>query len=202
MGTRQESETNRRPSTGLRWLLGGALGAVVLIAAACSSNSASSTTTTTKSATAATSRPATVTLAKVGSLGTVLVSATGNTLYRLTEDSGGKSACTGGCATIWPPLTVPAGTTPVAGTGLAGRQLATITRADGTIQVTYKGMPLYTYSGDKSAGQATGQNVAGVWFAVTPTSSASTAGAGSSSSPTGGGTTPTTKAAGSGGYGY
>jgi predicted lipoprotein with Yx(FWY)xxD motif len=177
--------------------LAGALVVVVLVTAACSSGSASSSTTTTKakSSTAATSGPATVTLAKVGSLGTVLVNASGMTLYRFTEDSGGKSACTGGCSTIWPPLTVPAGTTPAPGGGLSGGELGTITRSDGTLQVTFKGTPLYTYSGDKSVGQANGQNVAGVWFVVTPTSSASSA-------PAGGGTTTTTKASGSGGYGY
>ncbi len=174
-----------------RWWVAGALGALVLVAAACSSGSSSPTTT--HASTAGTSRPATVTLAQVGSFGTVLVNATGMTLYHFTPDGTGKSVCTGQCATLWPPLLVTAGTTPVAGTGLAGTTLGTITRDDGTTQVTYKGMPLYTFSGDKKAGDASGQNVAGTWFVITASSSGSTA-------PAGGGVTTTTKAA--GGYGY
>jgi predicted lipoprotein with Yx(FWY)xxD motif len=185
-------ESPGRCSSRSRWRVGVALGAVVLVAAACSSGSSASSTTQGKSSTAATSGPATVVLARAGSLGTVLVNTSGMTLYHFTPDSVGKSVCTGGCATIWPPLTVPAGTKPVAGTGLASAQVGTITRDDGTTQVTFRGMPLYTFSGDKMVGQANGQNVAGEWFVLTATSSASPSG--------GGGTTTTTKA--SGGYGY
>jgi predicted lipoprotein with Yx(FWY)xxD motif len=192
-------EAPGRFSSRSRWLAAGALGLLVVVAAACSSGSASSSTTTTtgRSSTAATSGsgPASVTLAKVSGLGTVLVNSSGMTLYRYTPDGTGKSVCTGACASIWSPLTVPAGTMPVGGGGLASGQLGTITRADGTMQVTYKGMPLYTYQGDKHAGQATGQNVGGTWFVISTTSAAS--------APAGGGTTPTTKSGGSGGgYGY
>ncbi len=184
-----ESAGRRIPRT--RWLVAGALGALVLMAAACSSGSSSPTTTS--GSTGGTSRPATVAVAHVGSFGNVLVGATGLTLYRYTPDGTGKSVCTGECATIWPPVLVAAGTGPVAGTGLTGGNLGTITRDDGTTQVTYKGMPLYTYVGDKKTGEATGQNVGGTWFVVTTSSSGSTASAG-------GGATTTTKA--SGGYGY
>ncbi|MGH9080546.1 MAG: COG4315 family predicted lipoprotein [Acidimicrobiales bacterium] len=178
--------------------MAGALGAVVLVAAACSSGSSAPTTTNQgKASPAATSSgPATVALAKVGSLGTVLVNASGMTLYRFTPDGVGKSVCTGQCTSLWPPLIVAAGARPAAGAGLTGGKLGTITRDDGTTQVTYKGMPLYTYTGDKQSGQANGQNVAGTWFVITPTSSATP-------TPAGGGTTATTSAgSGSGGYGY
>jgi predicted lipoprotein with Yx(FWY)xxD motif len=189
----REWETHGRSPARWRWLAAGALGAMVLVGAACSSNSTSSTTTTKgTSSTAATSRSATVAVARVGSLGTVLVNSTGLTLYHYTPDGTGKSVCTGACASVWPPLIVASGTTPVAGTGVAAGRLGTITRADGTIQVTYKGMPLYTFTGDKSAGQAAGQNVGGTWFAVS-----------ASSGSTGSGTSaPTTTKASSGGYGY
>jgi predicted lipoprotein with Yx(FWY)xxD motif len=170
----------------------------VLVAAACSSGSSSSTTTQTTpttTSTAGTSRAATVRLARVGSLGTVLVNASGLTLYHFTQDSTSQSACTGACTSIWPPLLVPAGTAPT-GTGLSAGAFGTITRADGTTQVTYKGMPLYTFSGDKAAGSASGQNVAGSWFVITTGASP-----GGGAAPAGGATT-TTKASGSGGYGY
>jgi predicted lipoprotein with Yx(FWY)xxD motif len=133
--------------------------------------------------------PVSVAAAPVGSLGTVLVTASGVTLYRYSPDGTGKSVCTGGCAAAWPPLTVPAGTTHVgAGRGVTAADLGTIRRADGTLQVTYQGRPLYRYVGDTKPGQASGQGLEGTWFVVTPT--ASTASTGST----------TTKP--SGGYGY
>jgi hypothetical protein len=69
--------------------------------------------------------------------------------------------------------------------------LGTITRSDGTTQITYNGEPLYSYTPDTTSSDALGQGVGGVWFAVKATGS----GAGSQS-----GSTPTT--AKSGGYGY
>src|SRR5690349_14512547 len=82
---------------------------------------------------------ATVNAQSVGSAGTILVDAkTGMTLYNFTKDTkdSGKSACTGGCIDTWPALTVAAGGTPTGGDGVTGT-LATITRDDGTLQVTY-----------------------------------------------------------------
>jgi predicted lipoprotein with Yx(FWY)xxD motif len=91
--------------------------------------------------------------------GAVVVAGSNNmTVYTFTTDvaDSGKSACSGGCLTKWPALTVPAGTTPTAGTGVTGK-LGTITRADdGTLQVTYNGLPLYFYQGDKAPGDTNG----------------------------------------------
>ena len=101
-------------------------------------------------------------------VGTVLVGGTGLTLYELDTESGGQIMCTGACRTSWPPLLLPAGvTTATPGPGVTGT-LGTITRPDGGRQVTYNGRPLYLYSGDQSPGQANGQGIQGVWFAMTP----------------------------------
>jgi predicted lipoprotein with Yx(FWY)xxD motif len=87
----------------------------------------------------------------------VVDGASGLTLYQFASDTAGsgKSACTAGCATTWPPMTVASGTTPSAGAGVSGT-LGTITRDDGTTQVTYNGRPLYHYSGDSAPGDTNG----------------------------------------------
>ena len=86
----------------------------------------------------------------------VLTGPTGMTLYTHAGDSATSSTCTGACATAWPPLTATG--QPMAGTGLTGK-LGTLTRADGTTQVTYAGLPLYYWQGDKKAGDVTGDGV-------------------------------------------
>ena len=105
--------------------------------------------------------------------GMVLTGPTGMTLYTHAGDSATSSTCTGACATAWPPLTATG--QPMAGTGLTGK-LGTLTRADGTIQVTYAGLPLYYWQGDKKAGDVTGDGVEA--FAV-----ATVGGAGSAPQP-------------------
>lgn len=110
----------------------------------------------------------TLDLATVGSLGTVVVAGNGMTVYTFVNDVKGsnKSACTGGCLTTWPAVTVPAGATPKAGAGVTGT-LGTFTRADdGTTQVTYNGLPLYFFSGDSAPGD--GNGVYRNWEAVKP----------------------------------
>jgi predicted lipoprotein with Yx(FWY)xxD motif len=86
------------------------------------------------------------------------------TLYRLSGEHGGKFICvSSGCLAAWHPLTVSAG---AKATGIVG--LGTIKRSNGVTQVTYKGMPLYTFAEDHSAGQANGQGIkdVGTWNAV------------------------------------
>lgn len=117
--------------------------------------------------------------ANSGTLGTYLTGAGGKTLYILTKDSANTSTCSGGCATNWPPLTVPAGQTATAGAGIVG-SLGTLTRADGTTQVTHNGAPLYYFAGDSAAGDTNGQGSNGVWF-VAPATSAVTPAAASPS---------------------
>lgn len=105
-------------------------------------------------------------------VGVVVVDPSGRTLYHLSAEGHGKIACTGGCASLWPPFVVRRGTHLERGAGMK-EHLATIRRPDGTLQVTYGGWPLYTYSGDSSSGQANGQGIradGGVWSATTPSS--------------------------------
>ena len=92
------------------------------------------------------------------------------TLYLFTKDSPNTSVCTGDCIATWPALA--ASGAPTGGDGVDASKLGTMTRADGTTQVTYAGWPLYFYAKDKAAGDTTGQGVGGVWFAVLPTGTA------------------------------
>ena len=118
---------------------------------------------------AASAGGATIEAKPVGAIGTVLVAGSnGMTVYIFTKDvkDSGKSACTGACLETWPALTVPAGGTPTAGTGAAGK-LGTITREDnGALQVTYNGLPLYFFKNDKVPGDSAG--VYENWEAVKP----------------------------------
>jgi len=97
------------------------------------------------------------------SAGDHLAGPSGHALYVLKTDSANTSTCTDACAQNWPPLTVAAGTTPSAASGVAA-QLSTITRGDGSLQVTANGMPLYYFAGDKAATDINGQGKNGVWF--------------------------------------
>jgi predicted lipoprotein with Yx(FWY)xxD motif len=95
---------------------------------------------------------------------TVLANAKGFTLYSFAPDTPTKSVCNGSCAAYWPPV---AGK-PAAGSGVTG-QIGTIKRANGAIQATYNGHPLYTYIGDNAPGKASGNNVnlnGGLWRVV------------------------------------
>ena len=96
-------------------------------------------------------------------IGPVLADSKGLTLYWFSKDTRMTSACTGGCATAWPPLVGK----PMAAMGvrLTGK-LGTITRAGGILQASYKGHPLYTYAGDMAPGQTKGNGVGGVWHVL------------------------------------
>ena len=97
---------------------------------------------------------------------TALVTSSGLTLYRNTTETKGRIRCTAACASAWPPLVVPAGDRVAAGAGVAQAKLGTVRRPDGKQQATYAGMPLYRFAADRRAGDAKGQGVGGVWFAV------------------------------------
>jgi len=104
-----------------------------------------------------------------GKIGTFLVDGHGRTLYLFQKDKTTRSTCSGACATDWPPL-LTSGKAKASGS-VRKALLGTTKRSDGSTQVTYKGHPLYTYSGDQKAGDANGQAVSAYgarWYAVTP----------------------------------
>jgi predicted lipoprotein with Yx(FWY)xxD motif len=114
----------------------------------------------------ATRSDATVNLRKT-KLGRVLVNAKGHTLYLFKKDRNGKSSCTRSCATFWPPLLKRGKLT--AGSGVKKSLLGTTRRSNGRLQVTYNKHPLYTYTGDKKAGQTRGEGLLAFgakWYAV------------------------------------
>ena len=115
------------------------------------------------------------------SLGTFLTGPNGKTLYTHAGDSMNTSTCSGACLTAWPALTVSAGQQPAAGSGVTGT-LGTFTRSEGSIQVTYNGLPLYYWQGDTKAGETTGQGISGFSVALVIGSAAGTPAASASSS--------------------
>jgi len=115
---------------------------------------------------AAQSKGAVVSTAKT-SLGRLIVNSNGHTLYLFEKDRNGKSACSGQCATFWPPL-ITSGKPSVTG-GAKASLIGTTKRADGRLQVTYNHHPLYTFAKDKKAGQTTGEGVnafGAEWYGV------------------------------------
>jgi predicted lipoprotein with Yx(FWY)xxD motif len=113
-----------------------------------------------------------LTASPTAALGTVVVDGTGYTLYRFDKDKPkpSKSNCNGSCATQWPPVLVAsaAEAKEVKLDGVDAGAVNTVKRTDGKLQLTIGGWPVYRYSGDKAAGDTTGQGVGKVWFAVTP----------------------------------
>lgn len=177
--------------------------AVSLLLSACGSSSSSSSTAAPPSQPTSSSSSASSStgLVKTGSAanvtGSVLVDSRGMTLYRLSGEHAGKFICTSsGCLQVWHPLTVPAGAKPSGSVG----SLGVIKRPDGTTQVTYKGVPLYTFAQDTAPGQANGQGVkdVGTWSAVTTGALSSSNASSSSSAPT----TSSSSSSSGGGYAY
>jgi predicted lipoprotein with Yx(FWY)xxD motif len=177
------------------WGVAGLAALALTVSACASSGSSSSSVANTpaaggnSSSAAAAAGGNTVTAKTIGGQ-QVLVDSQGMTLYWFAIDTSSKSNCSGSCATYWPPVTGPL----TAGSGVTGT-LGTITRSDGTKQATYLGHPLYTYVGDKSAGQATGngKNLSGgLWWEMTVSGATPAPGAGSTA----------TASSGGGGYGY
>ena len=159
--------TLRRAFWGISMLL------VALFAVACGSNGTTSTGSssstgsggTTPSSSAAIIQTASATVN--GQSVTILTNAKGMTLYYLKPDTATTSACTGSCASIWPPLVSTSSGSPASATALPGT-LSVVTDANGQ-QVEYNGHLLYTFSGDTAPGQTHGEEIKGVWFVATTT---------------------------------
>jgi predicted lipoprotein with Yx(FWY)xxD motif len=164
-------------------LLAGPAALILAAAAACGSSGSSVAVTSGGSPTAATSvaagagssstaaaSSAALMVTTNSSLGQIVTTASGMTVYRYDADSASpsKSNCSGGCASAWPPVLVTGSSMPQV-TGVSSSLVGEITRSDGTKQVTLDGWPLYTYAGDSGAGAISGQGQGGSWWAVTPT---------------------------------
>ena len=158
----------------------GAVGVAVL-AAACSSGGSSSSTGAASSSPAGASSSGsaaasgsgkTVITTASASGSTFLTDGSGRAVYLWAKDTGDASTCTGACAGAWPPVTA-TGTVTASGSAMTS-DLGTITRSDGTKQVTYDGHPLYYFAGDSGPGTATGQgsdNFGAKWWLVAPSGS-------------------------------
>ena len=97
----------------------------------------------------------------------VLAGAHGRTLYLFEGDTRGTSQCSGACATAWPPFLAAAALK--AGSGVNPALIGTIHRADGKVQVTYDGHPLYYFQGDMNSGTHHGEGVKAFgaqWYVV------------------------------------
>jgi predicted lipoprotein with Yx(FWY)xxD motif len=107
-----------------------------------------------------------------GALGNILVDQNGLTLYTLSSDSAGVSTCTGGCLGPWPAATVDGDTAAMIGGGMGDMPaLGTMTRDDGSRQLTWNGMPLYRFARDAAPGDVNGNGInafGGVWNVVNP----------------------------------
>jgi predicted lipoprotein with Yx(FWY)xxD motif len=97
---------------------------------------------------------------------TILTDTTGKTLYYFTADTPTSSACSGSCASTWPPLLFKGSGSPQSASTLPGT-LSVVSDANGQ-QVAYNGHLLYTYAGDTAPGQTNGEGIRGKWFVATP----------------------------------
>jgi predicted lipoprotein with Yx(FWY)xxD motif len=173
-------------------LLAVAISAIVIAGCGSASSSTSNTaqaaqpaaaasTTTSSTTGGAGSGSETVGTAK-GSAGTYLTADEGRAVYLWAADTGDKSSCSGACAKAWPPVETKG--MPKAENGVTASDLGTITRSDGSEQVTYKGHPLYYFVADKSKGAIKGQgsdSFGAKWWLVAPSGDAITTGGSSAS---------------------
>lgn len=182
------------------------LAVALLAAAACSSSSGSSSGSTSNSTSPSAAAPAgsasgsassTVITTKTSSGGSFLTNSAGRAIYLFMADSSGKSACSGACAAAWPPVVATG--QPTASGGAQSSDLGTITRSDGTKQVTYDGHPLYYFEGDTGPGTDKGQGLNGfgaLWYLVAPSGSSIT----TAVTISGSGSAPASSSSGGGGY--
>jgi predicted lipoprotein with Yx(FWY)xxD motif len=132
--------------------------------------SPASTTPATTTAAASSSGAGEMILTKHAKVGTILAAGPKKlTVYEFEADKGAQSACSGACAQVWPPVTTGAGAQAVG--AAVSADLGTVTRSDGTKQVTYKGHPLYFFAKDKDNGDAYGQgskSFGAGWYVLKP----------------------------------
>ncbi|MEU4607956.1 hypothetical protein AB0F43_33670 [Kribbella sp. NPDC023972] len=102
--------------------------------------------------------------AEVAGLGKIVVDGNGRTVYVFDKDTSGKSNCEGDCLAKWP--VVPAGEGTPKLEGIDASLVGTVTRSDGSKQLSIGGLPVYLFAQDTKAGEAKGQAVGGVWWVV------------------------------------
>ncbi len=129
----------------------------------------------------------------IAHVGTVLTTSSGLTLYHYTSDPLGHTTCTGACAKIWPPLTAAKGDRVAGPKGVKG--LSVIDVGHGRWQVAFHDVALYRFEGDAKKGQAKGQGLEGLWFAVLKSGIPTTPSATAANTPTTQPATPTTTTA-------
>jgi predicted lipoprotein with Yx(FWY)xxD motif len=144
-----------------------ALGALVLSGCGGDDDDGGSAGATSESAASSSSAESAELATADSALGTIVVDSKGMSVYMFDKDTqgSGKSSCTGGCLDAWPPVIAESDSPAV--DGVTG-DVATITRDDGTVQVTLDGWPLYYWQGDKAAGDVAGQGVQDVWWVLAP----------------------------------
>lgn len=106
-----------------------------------------------------------VNVATSAALGDYLAGEEGMTLYVFAKDGPDSSKCVDACAETWPPYLIASNEPLTPGEGVTGT-VGSFARADGSLQVTYNGQPLYYYSADVSAGDTRGEGIGGVWSVV------------------------------------
>jgi predicted lipoprotein with Yx(FWY)xxD motif len=131
---------------------------------------------------------------KLSGLGIVLVNAkTGRTIYVFMKDAQRHVTCTGSCASFWPPVKWKSSSKPTAGGAAKSSLLSSAKNPSGGRVVTYNKWPLYTYSGDSSAGQSSGEGLnlnGGKWYVISSTGAVikhRSSGGGGGTTTTGGG---------------
>ncbi len=173
MGTASPETTSSADMTGTPSVSTTTTAGVPLTGADCTTVTvqvASAASSSTDTSTIATETPSTGSTVGTPAAGDYLVDCNGLAVYVYSKDTAnsGSSMCTGDCATEWKPLTVSDGETPMAGTGVDDSLLSTITRDDGTAQVTYNGWPLYLFSGDSLSGDQNGLSMGTDWSLISP----------------------------------
>lgn len=99
-------------------------------------------------------------------LGTIIIDKNGYVVYRFDRDvpDPPTSRCLDGCVPSWLPVLADE----LRVEGIDRQLVGTLRRADGTVQLTLAGWPLYGYTGDRMPGDTNGQGVDGLWFAIAP----------------------------------
>lgn len=184
--------TNEQPAGRPRWRFATAVSGAVALATAAGSVAFATSQATAQAA------PTTITIEKNTPWGPVLATSTGKTVYRFVKDAPNKSNCSGACTVAWPPVLLAKGQTKPAGKGV--NHLGAIMRSNGSHQVTYEGIPLYTFVRDtKGTIDGNIKDAFGQWWTVNPAHPKATP-VKSGSGGTGSG--PTTTAPSSGGASY